>query len=72
MAALLVPITASAHFLDSWVPKPTAWAVSIFAWLMVGYLIPPRPKSRFTRWLILILSLSILMFLLATLLPGTF
>jgi len=72
MAAVLVPMTASAHLLDRWIPKPSAWGVSILAWLVVGYWIPPRPQSKFTRWLILIVSLSLLMFLLATLFPDMF
>ena len=69
MAAVLVPMTASAHLLDRWIPKPAAWGLSIFAWMVVGYWMPPLPQSKFTRWLILIASLSMLMFLLATLFP---
>jgi hypothetical protein len=72
MGALLVPITASAHLLDRRIHKPAAWGVSILAWMVVGYWIPPRPQSKFTRWLILIVSLSLLMFLLATLFPDMF
>ncbi len=72
MGALLVPVTASTHLLQRWVTRAGRGQLAFWYgwWLGIGF--RPDPQSRFTRWLILILSLAMLIFLLATLLPDMF
>jgi len=69
VACAYPPAVLTAHMAAHWLPKPFAWGASAFVWLLVAYWIPPPSKMRFGHWLILVTSLSILVWLLVKLQP---
>jgi hypothetical protein len=69
VACAYVPAVVTAHVAAHWLPKAFVWGASIFLWLLVTYWIPPPSKMRFRRWLMIVTSLSILVWLLVKLQP---
>ena len=59
LAGAFLPTVVTANLLGVWLPKPLAWAISIAAWNVAIYLIPPRPTMSFKRWLMIVLVLVI-------------
>lgn len=72
LAILFVPIVLSAHLVSLLIPKPVAWAASIFLWMMAIYWIPSRAALRFCHWLVVVAISSILALVLATIKPDLF
>lgn len=69
VAFAYAPAIITAHLMARWLPKPFAWGTSAFLWLLVSYWIPPPSKKRFGRWLAVVLSASIVVWLLVKLQP---
>jgi hypothetical protein len=67
MAAVLVPIIATAKLLGFWLPMPFAWGVSFFVWSFAIFWIPPRPRMKPWVWLIIVSLLSVLVLFLVAL-----
>ena len=72
VAGVFLPTLVTAHLLAVWIPKPLAWAVSIFTWNLAVFWVPPRPHLTLRRWLIIVSALSLLAFVLLTVMPNAF
>lgn len=72
LAILFVPIVVSARLLALALPRPVAWAVSMFAWMVVIYWFPSRTNMSLRRWLIIVSVSAIVALLLATFQPDLF
>ena len=72
LVVLFVPIVLTAHLLSLRVPKPLAWAVSMFGWMLAIYWLPSRTDLKLKPWLIFVTLSSLLAFLLAWLQPDMF
>ena len=72
LAILFVPIVVSAKLLAVVLPKPVAWAVSMFAWMLAIYWFPSRADISLRRWLIIVSVSAVVALLLATFQPDLF
>jgi len=72
LAILLVPIFLSARLLAWKLPRPLAWAASMFAWMLVVYWFPSRAEISLRRWLIIVSVSAVVALLLATFQPDLF
>ena len=67
-----VPAVVSAHIAANWLPKPWAWALSTFVCLLLMYWLPPKSRMRIGRWLLVVASVSVLIWLLVKLQPDMY
>lgn len=72
LVVLFVPIVLTAHLLSLRLPKPVAWAVSMFGWMMAIYWLPSRTDLKLKSWLIFVTLSSLFAFLLAWFQPDMF
>ena len=72
VAGVFLPTVVSAHLMAVWLPKPIAWAISIFLWNFAVFWVGPRPRLTIRRWLIIVCALSLLAFVVLTFLPNAF
>jgi hypothetical protein len=72
MVILFVPIILTARLLGLWVPKPIAWAASMFGWMFAIYWLPSRSDMKLRRWLIIVTVSATAVLILATLQPNSF
>jgi hypothetical protein len=72
VVVLFVPILLTARLLSLWVPRPMAWAVSMFGWMLAIYWLPSRTDMTLRRWLIIVSASAIVALILARLQPNMF
>ena len=72
VAAAYVPAAVTAAIAAHWLPKPFSWALSMFGWLLLAYWLPPKSRMKFSRWLIIVTSLSCVAWLIVKLQPHMF
>jgi hypothetical protein len=72
VACAYVPSVVTANIAAHWLAKPLAWGLSSFLWLLVAYWLPPESGMRFWRWLLIVTSLSFLVWLAVRFQPDMF
>lgn len=72
VACAYVPAVVTANIAAHWLAKPLAWGISTFVWLLVAYWLPPKSGMRFWRWLLIVASLSFLIWLAVRFQPDMF
>ena len=72
VACAYVPAGVTANIAAHWLAKPLAWAMGSFVWLLVAYWLTPKSGMRFWRWLLIVASLSLLIWLAARFQPDMF
>jgi hypothetical protein len=72
VAIAYVPAAVTTGIAGTWLPKPISWAASIFIWLVLAYWLPPKSKMKFGRWLLIVTTLSFLIWLVVRFQPHMF